>query len=150
MQINLYKCASENKKVTKTLTDAIELEGQLLEDTSVTTPVITVRGTANLSNWNYAYIYAFGRYYYITDVIFIANGLTEIHLRVDVLMSYKGQFLPLTAVVARQEKEGKYNLYLPDQAFKTQSKRRIQTTAFPNSFSQSPHYVLVLSGGKTT
>lgn len=52
---------------------------------------------------NYAYIDAFGRYYYITDIVALTNELFEIHFASDVLMSFKDQIRALSAYVNRNE-----------------------------------------------
>lgn len=54
---------------------------------------------------NYAYIDAFGRYYYITDIIALTNELFEIHFASDVLMSFKNQIKALPAYINRNEFE---------------------------------------------
>ncbi len=52
---------------------------------------------------NYAYIDAFGRYYYITDIVALTNELFEIHFASDVLMSFKDQIRALSAYINRNE-----------------------------------------------
>lgn len=59
-----------------------------------------------VSKTNYAYIDAFGRYYYITDIIALTNELFEIHFASDVLMTFKDQILPLYGFVTRSDNLG--------------------------------------------
>jgi len=58
-----------------------------------------------VSKTNYAYIDAFGRYYYITDIVALTNELFEIHFASDVLMSFKDQIKALPAYINRNEFE---------------------------------------------
>lgn len=94
---------------------------------------------------NYCYIPEFGRYYYIDDHAKITGGQVEIVCAVDVLMSWKQYFLPLSAVIARQE--NKWNLYLNDEMFKAYQNPMIQCKKFPNGFN-TQEFVLTLAGGE--
>ena len=55
---------------------------------------------------NYCYISDFNRYYYIDDIVSIANNLWEISLDCDVLYTYKDKIIENDAFIDRQE-----NLY---------------------------------------
>lgn len=56
-----------------------------------------------LYTFNYVYIPDFKRYYYVNDIISVASGLWRIELNVDVLMSYKREFLDIECLIGRQE-----------------------------------------------
>ena len=91
---------------------------------------------------NYAYISEFGRYYYITNVVCVGD-LFEVHMHVDVLMSFKSGIRSNNAVVSRQEKT--YNLYLQDGVFKEQSNPHYEIKKFPSGFS-SFNFILAIAG----
>ena len=58
--------------------------------------------TANVPrNVNYCYIDTLNRYYYVTDVEYLSNGLTRLHLKVDALASFRGSIASVNAYVRR-------------------------------------------------
>ena len=112
--IILYKCGAEMTRIDKAsaLADALPLSGTLRESCSIVNPVVQVKQDVGVVGYNYAYIEEFNRYYFVTNVTSTYNGLWEIELHVDVLMSFKEGILNLNALVLRQEND--YNLYLED------------------------------------
>ena len=60
---------------------------------------------SNLLFCNYAYIPAFRRYYFVSDVTAITSKLFQLTLNVDVLMSFKDEILMNTALIARNEND---------------------------------------------
>lgn len=76
------------------LTDTnLTLNGNFKSPCSVLTPIITIEvpsGYDLFSNsYNYAYFNDTGRFYYIEDIVMVSGRLAELHLREDVLASYK-------------------------------------------------------------
>lgn len=131
--IDLYNCGDENNKITKSnLTGVIQLTGTFRSEVSVTNPVVQIETSTNISGYNYAFISDFGRYYFITDIKAVRNGLWELSLKVDVLMTYHTEILALSAVIRRNE--NLFNLYLNDNQYQTLNYSRIQTKLFPNGF----------------
>lgn len=143
MVIKLYKTNSENEKVNKTLTDEIVLDGSMKEQSSILDFTMLVEAD-NLSQYNYAYIEDFGRYYYITDVAVVRTKLWRLNMKVDVLMTYKNQFLPLRAIVSRQQNQ--YNLYLRDDNMKAYNNPTIVTKTFPNGFTNQLTTLITIAG----
>ena len=144
MTIKLYKTASEVNKVTKVLTDELELTGELRESSSVITPIIKIEDD-DLTDYNYAYIPDFGRYYFITNITSVRNDLWEVAMRVDVLMTYASEIKANTAVIARNS--NLWNLYYQDEQFKILNYETIQTKAFGVSLNPSSQIVLICAGG---
>ena len=133
MKLILYNNHSENNNINKTIIKIIELEGSLLDSTSIINPIIKIyfkpenhKGYVVEDNmeyivynglkitWdsfiydyvlasNYAYIPEFNRYYFINDIISVRKNIWQIELHVDVLMSYKEYFLKLNAFISRNE-----------------------------------------------
>lgn len=131
--IILYKNKSENHRVDKTnyLTEVVTLQGTLRESCSVITPSILIEykelDNSNnylLLNCNYAYIQEFNRYYYINDIILVRSGLWRLEMSCDTLMSFKNDFLKLSAFIGRQEYL--YNSLLPDPKYPILVSRDIQ------------------------
>lgn len=145
MTIKLYNNLSDKIVVDKNITQlGTDLTGTLRENCSVIDPVIKVEGIvgSNLPVTNYAYISEFARYYYITNIVCVGN-LFELHMHVDVLMSYRGDIRSNNAVVSRQEKQ--YNLYLQDGVFKEQANPHYEIKKFPSGFT-SFNFILAISG----
>lgn len=75
----------------------------LKDDCGALTPVIVYQPTTtaqNPSDWNYAYIGSFDRYYFVNDWVY-NNGLWYAYLSCDVLASYKTQIGASTQYVVR-------------------------------------------------
>ena len=135
MRIKFYNNLSDKVVVDKNITQiGSDMTGTLRDDCSIVDPVIKVEGIvgSNLTSCNYAYIEEFGRYYYITNIV-CSGKLFEVHMHVDVLMTYKSGIRTNSAVISRQENN--YNLYLQDGVFKTYSQPHIQVAQFPNGFT---------------
>ena len=146
MTIKLYVNRSDKNHMDKKITQmGADLSGTLREDCSITDPVIKISHISgfNIASCNYAYIPEFGRYYYINDIVCVGK-LYELHMHVDVLMSFRSQIRANSAVVSRQEK--KYNLYLQDGVFKTYANPHYEIKKFPGGFS-GYHFVFSVAGG---
>lgn len=147
-QIKLQQNTSPANRVDKGLNDVITVDGVLRDGTSIIDPVVVVETELSpqmVSLVNYATIEEFGRHYFVTNVLTTVNGLWEIHMHVDVLMSYRNVLRQQTAVLARSESA--YNMMLDDGWFMAYQNPRIQTKYLDvaNPFG-SQEYVLVVAG----
>ena len=157
--IELYQNKSALNVVDKNIMWLETANGQLKKGTSIIEPVITIH-TDGSDVWrkqlNYTYISEFGRYYYVTDIVSVEGvfnsptqinptSLWELHMHVDVLMSYKDQIRQQTAIVSRQENT--YNLMLDDGFFMAYQNPMFQTLYFSNPTPfESQEFVLVVAG----
>lgn len=115
MVLKLYQNSAEPNKVDKTsnLNLIANISGDQVElDNNIRNPQFVV-SSATTPTYNYAYVEAYRRYYYITDIIWAGQNLWRLVLRCDVLMSFKARILALSAMVSRQEHN--YNNMLPDE-----------------------------------
>lgn len=115
MEIILYTCSAENRQVNKTdyITEVARLTGNLRQkNVSVIDPVITIQYSGEIINCNYAYIPEYKRYYFINEFSNIVNGIVDISLHVDVLMSFKDEFLENDGYVDTSLNYG--NFYIND------------------------------------
>lgn len=160
-QIQLGTNISAMNVVDKEFSQLFSAQGTLKTPSSIIDPVVTIllsNNEAFRTGCNYAYIPAFGRYYYITNIVATTGAvddtsqtteqphqLWEIHMHVDVLMSFKDQIRAQSAVVARQENI--YNLMLDDGFFMTYQNPKLQTKLFsvPDPF-ETQEFVLVVAG----
>ena len=147
MTITLYKTTDENNVVYKTLNNERNFPDCVLkENTSVITPIIFIQSDLNLSTYNYCHIPEFSRYYYITNISSVRNGLWQINLKVDVLMTYKSNFNNFNMIIKRIEKDG-INRYINDNENVVLSKQRVFCKKFPETpFSKNMSIILTTVG----
>lgn len=92
-----------------TIQDIIDSDSFLIVDNDVP---VTIYDIIENFDCNYAYIPAFKRYYYITNIVSESNSLWRLYMEVDVLMSFKDKIFNTKAFIGRNEY--KYNVFLPD------------------------------------
>ncbi len=128
--INLYQSSAEVNRVDKTnfLTGVGTLSGVLREECSIIAPSITFKQTT-VPTFNYVYIAAFGRYYYVTGITSVSKDIWRMSLSCDVLMTWKDDIRALTAIIARQENS--FNPLLLDSELPAQANQNITVTEFP-------------------
>lgn len=143
--ITLYKTQSENRKVTKTLYDGVQLTGNLREESDIVHPVILIEG--NYIGHNYCYISEWGRYYYIRDVELVRTNLIRLTLEVDVLMSFKDSIKKESAILDKQARILDANMYIDDGDWVIQNNEFIQIKNFPNGFNNEGEFILIVAGG---
>ena len=136
--------SSPKNQLTKTLTNVLSVTGELKEESSLVDPVITVQTpVSTVVSANYMTIAAFGRSYFINDIVSIRNGLTEIHGHCDVLSTYAAGIRANEAIIYRQEND--WNLYLDDGSFQVYNNPLVLTRPFPSGFS-TLEFVLAVAG----
>ena len=147
MVITLYRNNSERNCVNKVLSNARILNGSLRDETSIKTPVIKVAGDENTVFYNYAFIDEFNRYYFITDIKSIRNGIWEISFLCDVLMSFKNDILNSYAVIEHTTEHDTSN-YLSSDIWTTLVKDKTDIINFSgSSLLDSGEYILITAGG---
>lgn len=144
MTIKLYRNLSEEIAVTKNITDEITYTGSLRSESSVIDPVILIEAS-NLSDYNYAWIEEFHRFYFIRDISSVRTGLWRLTMHVDVLSTYAGYIKENNGIMSRNSNV--FNLYYQDNQFKILNYETIQTKAFGVSLSPSSEFVLIVAGG---
>lgn len=145
MTITLYNNQSPAIAVDKEITQLTPLTGTLREESSIIDPVITMEGIEDyIAEANYAYIPDFGgRYYFITNIESVRQGLWRVSMHVDVLYTYRDEIKTNDAIIERNAAE--YDLKLNDGLFQTQQNPRIAQYPFPNGFT-TWNFVLAVAG----
>lgn len=110
--INLFKLKCESIVVDKEayLESTHTLRGNLKGPCSIKRPVIVVN-TSEIPNYNYAYIKAFNRYYFIDDFVNVGWNLWQLSLRADVLFSFKKDIQASTGFISRNENHYEDHIY---------------------------------------
>lgn len=142
MNIVAYNNGSDPRKISKSLTQVTEFIGTLRNETEVVNPVILVEGA--IPTFNYVFIAAFNRYYFVTDIKTIRNNVYEIHLKSDVLMSFS--LNSITGIVTESESVGA-DQYLEARNWISKVKDKTDIITFPAGLSEEGNYILITSGG---
>lgn len=116
--IVLMKMKSEVNVIGKTWSDELKIEGKLIYDNSVTSPVILING--DCTGYNYAYVPFFNRFYYIQDYIVTRDNMQELHMSVDPLQSFKSDIENCVGIVSRSQNQPNY--YINDGVFYTEQR----------------------------
>lgn len=126
MTLTLYNTTSESKDVNKVLTTIGTYNAEPIVPTSMTSPAVYItlpESTAGqFPGGNYAYIAEWDRYYYMAPPVWLSDGVWQVQLRCDVLMSHRAGIRAQSAYVARAASE--YDTELSDTAVPT----KVQTT----------------------
>lgn len=147
MNISLYKTNSEKNVVYKTLTNEVSFADVTFKNpTEILNPVITLATAIDVEAYNYCYIPEYNRYYYISNIVSVVNGLWTINLSVDVLMSFKQYFANFDVILKRSQTE--YNKYINDGEIVTAADNIISTVKFPQTpLNKQMYFILTTVGG---
>lgn len=145
--IKLYNVSDENNTINKTLGTSTDFSGTIRDPGSVDVVHPEILIESNIYGYNYAYIDEFHRYYYITELTQVRNGLCMLSLESDPLMSFASDILALPAIAGRVSGgNGElFNSYLHDEKMRLLS-ADICGTWVIHSFAYGNQYVLVTAG----
>lgn len=146
MNVTLYKVSDPNNKLIKTLGTGTDVSAAAYDPQSVEQPQLLL-STAN-SDYNYAYISDFGKYYFIGEPILNNDGILVYPLTLDPLMTYADDILNLDAVIQRQAEN--FNEYINDGTFIPDTREFIQCVNFSTGFNDTGELILITAGGVAT
>ena len=144
MNITLYINNSEKNRINKSLTSVTTLLGNLKEPSSITNPVILIQ-YSDPTAFNYCYIDAFDRYYFVDDITMVTANTMRISLTVDVLESFKSQILEQEVIIDKNTYD--YEMYLPEDNLVTLVKTKTDIVNFPQGLLESGEFILITAGG---
>ena len=145
MDILLYNNTSERNALTKTLTNQTTYTGVLKDNCSVVNPTFILY-ESNPTGFNYAYISEFARYYYIVDMVSTSNGMWEITLMCDVLMSFSSDILSSWAIIENTEIT-ETSPYIESDIWQTLVKTKTDIIEFSSGLLDTGEYILITAGG---
>ena len=95
MTIKVWTDFSKRKNSTKQPTGGTQIDVRLKDNCSIENPIflLSTPGT------DYTYVEAFGHYYFVSDIVNINAGMSEVHCTQDVLATYKTEVGNTTAFV---------------------------------------------------
>ena len=160
MKIKLFSGFYKKKNSTAIPDNTVtylELDGTLKEDCSTLNPTVRILRTAlDLvpDTYNYAYIQAFGRYYFIVDCIW-SEPFWEMRMAVDVLASWKTDIGLETHYILRTNSlTTDYNPMITDTMYPATCDMSLAqyylTSAFVSSIASGIYVVGVISGNDTS
>ena len=153
MIIRFYKNTSDNRVVSKNISQISETNCYIYDMTSICSPKIIIANNDDFPlNVNYAYIPRYKRYYYINDWYIDKGGRVILNLSIDVLMTFKNDILNLNCTIIRQENVG--NNHIVDNLLQIKQKKDLKVVKLNNNelisdkINDSTYcYVLNVSGG---
>lgn len=140
--LNMYRNTSDNRYLNKTLNMLAEnVPCTFKDDTSAVEPTIIISPDAYTPACNYVYLSDTDRYYYVADRVF-SQQRVELKLSIDVRMSFN--FSNCDCIALRSS--NKYNMYLDDNEYARLQYNEVYTKPFPNAFSKTLNYILMIAG----
>lgn len=130
MTLKLYNTTSPQRKIYKSLSNETSVTMHLKDENDVCNPVVLLRYVQNIDRFNYAYIVELGRYYWIDAITEIPGGVTSLHLKVDVLMTYKPELANTTLMIKRKSKGG--STMITDNCLPLYPYKELKTIKFEN------------------
>lgn len=114
---------------------------RVMDDTSIIAPkiVLNIGLTSDPSQYNYCYIAAFDRYYFVKEWYFKA-GLWTAHLTVDVLATYKTQIGAASLYILRAA--GAYDGAIVDSYYPCKTGAYFDITTITNPYNSTGCYVI--------
>lgn len=124
------------------------MDGTIKKTVSVTNLILEIQKDELVPyKYNYMYIEKFARWYFIDDIINIANNRWEIHASVDVLYSFMNDILCSSAIISKSENDDNANLYFDDGSFVMDTRKYIEVKQFPSGLNSNGEYILICAGG---
>lgn len=146
MDLRLYYTSDENNKINKSLSNGMILTGTMRDSSSIINPVILVEGSS-FSEYNYAYIPQFDRYYFIKGITNYRNNLWILELECDVLMSFKSSILNMNCILIETEDKGADRYLADSRVWVAKVKDKTDIINFPNGLLTNGEYILITAGG---
>lgn len=154
--MTLQAWADFHKKVNSTIqpgTAQAVLNVNIKDKTSILNPVFLISGDLPDSLSHLTYVAWNSRFYFVTDVVWTSKNQAEIHCKVDVLATYKGDIAGSTFLVERSAQN--YNPYLYDkgvipESYVGTSGSRVGTMPSTWDVNDGCFLVRVVGGGGTS
>lgn len=135
----------------------LTISGVLKEPSSITNPIIRIEplpGNVSPHQYTYAYINTFARMYFIEDWVW-ADGLWEVHMKVDVLASFRNQIGAQTEYVLRTDSLTDFNGEITDTTYPATTDYITRSyissnNPFPSAINVGCYIVGIISGNSPT
>ena len=145
MEVVFYYNLSDARCINKELVEGETFMGQMRDEVSIMNPTIRF-DTDQIMRYNYAYIPELQRYYSIDDITVFRQGVTDVTMSVDVLMSFRRDILNTIAVVDKQAMQENGDEYIDDGSLVTDNVMFTTIREYDSGFNSTPEYVLIVAG----
>lgn len=145
MEVVFYYNLSDARCINKELVEGETFIGQMRDEVSIMNPIIRF-DTDQIMRYNYAYIPELQRYYSIDDITVFRQGVTDVTMSVDVLMSFRRDILNTIAVVDKQAMPENGDEYIDDGSLVTDNVMFTTIIEYDGGFNSTPEYVLIVAG----
>lgn len=143
MNITLYNFGGDRRTLDKFLTLIANVPLIAITDsTSILKPSILIETRS--FNFNYVYIPAFNRYYYVDNIELVNGGRIRINLSVDVLMSHKTSIN--NSIVIAERSASNSDPDLPDTAINYKDNAEVKIYEHGTSPFNTNTYILNICG----
>ena len=156
LTLNLYSFAKKENSTKQPSTASLALQGILKEPCSIMNPIVTIeRLSADAMPFSYTYAkwVEAGRYYFIEDWIWV-NGLWEVHMKEDVLATFKTEIGATSEYILRTNSTVNFNTDICDTTYPTTTEFVNESYAVSNIFTTDItvgcYIVGIISGGSTS
>lgn len=148
MLIQLGVVQNEPNELIKQMYSANSLQGTLKGESPLMDPIIIIEHD-NPAGYNYCHIAQFNRYYFVTEIVSVRNRIWELHLHVDVLMSFANYIRASYAIVSESSNADISN-YISNDVWVATVKDKTDVLPFPQGFLEHGQYILITAGGIAT
>lgn len=144
INISLYQISDAENVVPKSIGTAVATHAITLKDgCSIDKPTVSFSGGASvMATINYAYIDAFGRYYFVRDRNMLVNGVCELTLESDPLQSFSTGLLNVPATITRNETSTQG--YLNDNGYNALAYEKVMYKKFPNALDDFSYIMMTV------
>lgn len=145
MVVKFYYNQSDDRQINKVLTGETTFEGVPRGDIDIMTPVIRF-DSSDILRFNYCYIPELQRYYSVRSINAYREGLYDVTLEVDVLMSFRNHILRLECIVDKQAQSRNGDEYIDDGSLVTDNIMFNRVYNFSSGFNSTPEFILITAG----
>lgn len=145
MEVIFYYNASDARVINKVLIGGESFSGVPTDEVNIMAPLLRFE-EGDVLRYNYAYIPELQRYYTVESVTCTRQGIWDVTFSVDVLMSFRGDILVLSAIVDRQSMPENGDEYIDDGSLVADNVMFTRLHEFEYGFNDYPEYILITAG----
>ena len=145
MDVIFYYNESDDRVINKTLIEGETFQGEARDEVNIMEPIVRFE-SSDIMRYNYAYIPELQRYYKVSSINIYREGIYDVSFLVDVLMSFRGHILQLSAIVDKQSMDDNGDEYIDDSSLVMDNVMFTTTYTFPDGFNDTPEYILITAG----
>lgn len=145
MDVIFYHNASDDRVINKVLVGGETFVGVPRDELDIMNPIIRFE-KSGIFRYNYAYIPDLQRYYVVESINAFREGIWDVTMAVDVLMSFRGDIMTLPVIVDKQSMPENGDEYIDDGSLVTDNVMFTRLHQFEAGFNDAPEYILITAG----